>query len=1030
MNISSLFIKKPVMTVLVMISILLFGYISYRILPVSDLPNVDYPTILVTVVNPGSNPQTMAATCATPLEREFMTIDGINNITSNSVLGKTSLVIQFNLDKSMDTASLDVEAAINRATPNLPPDLPYNPTYNKVNPTATPILYLAISSPSMPLSKLYDFANTNIGQRLTMIEGVSQVQTFGSPYAARIQVNPEKLAGMNLDINDVATSITEANVELPTGKLYGDKNEFTIDVDGQLFDAEGYENIVIKSEDGAIVKISQIGKALDSLKDDKYYLNYKNKKEDVKCVVLAVRKQPGQNTVRVIAEIDKLLPTIMRQLPSSLRVHRVFDKSKTIIDSVNDVKLTLIIAFILVVVIIYLYLGKFLNTLIPILTIPISIFGTFAVMYLLNFSIDILSMLAITLAIGFLIDDAIVVLENNVRHVQMGKTPLEATLEGSKEISSTVLSMTICLISVFIPLIFMGGIVGRLFQEFALTIATIVLISGIISLTLTPLLCSKFIAPYDKEKKKNIIERFSNKLNDKMLGFYAKSLKIVLNYKKTAISVGIFCIIGALLLFKFLPKEFLPDEDMGFLMGYTEAQDGTSPHQMAEYQKTISDIVMQNPAVESLVAAASTSTDNEGLLFIKLKPYNKRKPFQKIINSLMKDLYPIAGVNSYVSTLPLINLQEGTQAKALYQYALTSLDQNTLNHYANEMLLKMRKIHGFTQVSSDLQINQPQLNFEILRDKASFLNISAAKIERFLMHCYTDKKISTINSDINQYDVIVETLPSYYKDPSTISKLYIKSDDNSLVPMQEVVKLNETVGPLSVNHLNGMPSATISFNLSHLPLSSAVKNLEKISKTTLPTAISAEVQGTANVFKKSFQNLAILLIITVFVIYVILGILYENFIHPLTVMSTLAPAGFGGLLVLLIFNQILSLYSFVGLILLIGIVMKNGIMMVDFANDNLKEHQSAHDAIYNACLVRFRPIMMTSIAAFMGALPIALTIRVASALSSKSLGLVITGRLISSQILTLYLTPVTYILLQTIIDKIKTKLFKKKPELG
>ncbi len=1022
MNISEPFIRRPVMTTLVMLSILFFGYVSYKSLPVNELPNVDYPTIQVTVINPGSNPQTMAATCATPLEREFMTIDGLNTITSTSTLGQTQLILQFNLEKSMDTAALDVDAAINRASPNLPKTLPYNPTYNKVNPAATPILYFALFSPSISLGKLYDYANTNIGQRLSMIEGVSQVLTYGAPYAARIQVNPDILTGMNLDLEEVALAIQNSNVDLPTGNLYGDKNEYTLDVSGQVTDAQGYNNVVIKTSDGAIVKLTQVGQALDSLKNDKYTLIYKTKEKEVPCVVLAVQALPEGNAVDITNKINEILPSILKQLPSSLDAIPLFNKAQYIIEAVDDVKLTLLIAFILVVFIIFLYLGELVNTIIPAIAIPISILGTFSVMYLLGYSINILSLLAITLSIGFLVDDAIVVLENNVRHVQMGKKTFDATIEGSKEISITVLSMTMCLISVFIPLIFMGGIVGRLFKEFSITISTAVLISGFVSLSLTPLLCSRFIASYQKKAKKTIVEKISEKVNNSLLKIYEKALRFVLNFKKTTIFIGLLCVMGSVLLFIFLPKEFLPNEDMGFITGFTQTQDGTSPFEMAKYQKKVGDIISNNDNIQNVVCVSANPSDNQGLLFIRLKSFKDRKPIQKVINELMPQLYSIAGVNSYLTILPLLNLQTASHSKGLYQYYLTSIDQEMLNYYTSQLLSQIQKLPGFVQVSSDLLINQPQLQFEIIRDKASYLNISASKIENLLMKAFSDNKISTINTDINQYDVIIETLPQFYKDPTVIKKLFLANDETKkLIPLEEIVKLTETIGPLSVNHLNGLPSAAISFNLLNMPLGTAVTNLESLSKKVLPSSIQGAVLGTADVFKKSFQNLGFLVLLTFFVIYVILGILYEDFIHPITVMSTLAPACFGGLFMLLIFNETLSLYAFVGLVLLIGIVMKNGIMMVDFANDNLERGMPIQEAIYNAAIVRFRPIMMTSISALMGALPIALAIGGSSAQSKRSLGLVIVGGLIISQILTLLLTPVTYIFMTTIYEKIKIK---------
>ncbi len=1024
MNISEPFIKRPVMTILVMVSILVFGLIAYKNLPVSDLPNVDYPTIEVTVDYPGSNPQTMSATCATPLEREFMTIDGVQSITSQSDTGNTTLILQFVLNKSMDTASLDVEAAINRAQPNLPNDLPYNPTYRKVNPSETPILYYAITSPSMPLNKLYDYGNTYIGQRLSMIEGVSQIQTYGAPYAARIQVNPEELAAMQMGLDEVSAKIQTGNVDIPVGTLFGPKNEYTIDVDGQLLHAEGYNELVIKSSDGSIVKINQVGRALDSLKNDKYYLNYISKDSSQPCIVLAVRKQPGANTVQVIQNIKNLLPTIEKQLPSSLQYHVIYDKSDSIIAGVDDVKTTLIIAFILVVTIIFLSLGKLSNTIMPTLSLPISIFATFAVMFLLNFSIDLLSLLALTLSIGFLVDDAIVVLENNVRHVQMGKKPFEATLEGSKEIAITVVSMTICLISVFIPMIFMGGVIGRLFREFAVTIAVAVLMSGFVSLSLIPLLSSRLIPESNQEKKKRFFEQLSEKINEKMLNFYKHYLEKLFNYKKTILTIGIFCVMGSLLLFLFLPKEFIPNDDVSFLQGYSESQDGTSPFEMAKYQEDISKTIINDDAVDYLVSLASVITDNQGLMFIKLKPYKERGPQDNVIKRLMTKLYPIAGVNSYISEIPLINLQVGTTAKALYQYALTSLDQDTLNHYSQKLLNLIKKMTGFSQVSSDLEIKQPQLELRIDRDKASNLNVSAFKIENLLKLAYSDNKISTINTDINQYDVIMETLPKYYKDPNVISQLYVRSETNKMIPLHEIVTATQTVGPLTVNHLNGRPSAMISFNLDGIALGTAVNKLENLATQILPTEVKGNVQGTADVFKQSFASITFLLIIAIFVIYVILGVLYESFIHPFTVMSTLPPATFGGLLMLMIFNETLSLYSFIGIIMLIGIVMKNGIMMVDFANDNVKKDQSIKDAIINACIVRFRPIMMTTFAAFMGASPIALGFG-PSGEARRPLGLVVVGGLLISQILTLFLTPVTYYYMQTLQEKIKNIKLKK-----
>jgi hydrophobic/amphiphilic exporter-1 (mainly G- bacteria), HAE1 family len=1021
MNLSEPFIKRPVMTTLVMTTIMVFGIVCYKLLPVSALPSVEFPTIEVTVQNPGSNPTTMANTCAVPLEREFMTIDGLQALNSNSLTGQSNIVLQFSLDKNLDEASTDVQAAINRALPNLPKDLPNNPTYQKVNPSETPILYLSITSSTMDQAKLYDYGNTFIGQRISMIDGISQVLTYGAPYAARIQIDPEKIAAMGIGIDEVATAIRKGNVNLPTGTLYGPIDEYTIDVNGQLFDASGYNDLAIKSKDGALIKISQIGHAKNSLQNDKYFLNLITKKESIPSCVIAVLKQPGANTVEVIDQINKLLPVLEKQLPASVKIFRNFDKSVSILESVNEVQMTLIVAFILVVLVIFLSLKKFANTLIPSIALPIAIFGTFFVMYICGFSLDILSLLSLVLCIGFLIDDAIVVLENNVRHVQMGKDAMQASLDGSKEISSTVLSMTLCLVAVFIPLLFLGGVIGRLFREFAITIVAAVLFSGFISLTLTPMLSSRFIPKYKEEKK--------GKIETWLYNFYEKSLSLVMRHKKTMLSIGVGCIVGSCLLFVCLPKGFLPPNDWGFLQGFTESKDGISPYHMTTYQKEISKIIADDPAVDVICSVSSVSLigDNEGFLFITLKPYKKRGPINPILQRLLQKTQNTVGINTYIISPPLIDLQTGIISKGLYQYTITGIDDKKVNKFGQIMKAKMMALEGYTQVSSDLQITQPQLELKILRDRASDLNISAEQIEHFLTLAYSGGKISTIDSPINQYDVIIETLPSYYKDPTVLSKLYIRSTTNKLVPLSQIVEVKKSSGPQSVNHLNGLPSVTISFNLQDKSIGDALIELQEVEKQTLTNDVSAQMQGTADVFASSFANLTLLFLLTIFVIYVVLGILYENFIHPITVMSSLPPATFGGLLSLYLFNEVLDIYAFVGIIMLIGIVMKNGIMMVDVASDLAeKEKKSPKDAIIQACLIRFRPILMTSVAAIMGALPIAIGLGSASAQTRRGLGIAVVGGLIFSQILTLILTPVIYYYMEKLREVISNHFAKKK----
>lgn len=1024
MNISLPFIQRPVMTSLLVIALFIFGILTYKQLPVSDLPNVEYPTIEVSVEYPGANPKTMALTCVTPLEKEFMTIDGLESITSSSSMGSSSIILQFKLSKSMDSASLDVQAAINRTQPNLPQDLPYNPTYYKSNPSSSPILYLAITSPTLSLAELYDYGNTYLGQRLSMIEGVSKVTTYGAPYAARIQIDPEKLAAMKIGIDEVVETIQKGNVDIPTGTLFGTNQEYTVDVKGQLQKAKMYEELVIKSENEKIVKISQIGRGLDSLANDKYYLHLRNKSMDQPTVILAIQRQPGQNTVSVIRSIDQLLPEILKQFPPSLSVHRVFDRSMSIIQGVAEVKTTLLLSFFLVLIVIFLYLGKILDTLIPVMAIPISMLGTFCIMYIFHFSIDILSLMAITLSIGFLVDDAIVVLENNVRWVQNNETPLEASIKGSKQISVTILSISLCLITAFIPMLFMSGVIGKLFREFAVTIVSAVIFSGLVSLTLTPLLCSRFIPPFRTEEKKSIFEKMSDRINHKLLSIYERLLKKVLAHPWMMLSLGICTVMISGYFFIFLPKSFLPDDDISFLHGYTESLQGTSPFLMTKYQKNITDKIIDDPAVKEVLSISSLDSDNEGSLFIQLKPYKERGNIQKVIDRLLEKCNQEPGVNSYISTFPLIDLQAGMGGKALYQYSLLGINQDNLNQALDLAMKKISSLPGFTQVSSDLYINQPQLTIDILRDRASFHHVDATKIEQLLSYAYSNGKISTIHGDIDQYNVIVETLPNFYKDPSVLSKIYVRSEKNDLVPLDQLITMQEIPGPLTVNHIDGLPAATISFNLDKIHLSEAMGKLDQIS-SELPPEVHGLVQGTADVFKKSFSNLLFLFFITFFVIYTILGILYENFLHPLTVMSTLPPATFGGLFTLYLFGEPLSLYSFVGLILLIGIVLKNGIMMIDFANElKTKENQSSMDAIFKACMIRFRPIMMTTIAALMGAIPIAIGIGGASAESRRSLGLVIVGGLMISQLLTLFLTPVIYLYLERLQIFFKKKFSK------
>ena len=1016
--ISQLFIKRPVMTTLVMIAILFFGIVAYKQIPVSDLPNVNYPAITVSVEYPGANPSTIANNVVSPLERQFLKIEGVQSIASTSSTGTATIVLQFVLEKSIDTAALDVQNAINTAGPQLPQNLPYAPTYDKTNPSQTPILYFAVSSDTMPLHELYGYAYTFIGERLSTISGVAQVVVYGSPFAVRVQVNPQKLAAKQVGIDEVAFAIQSANVNIPTGTLFGKTGEYTIDVNGQLNQAAYYDSIIIKNDTGNIVRIRDVGRSLDSTHDDKQYLRYLSSDKDQACVIFGVLTQPGVNSMRVISDINHVLPNIEATLPGSVSLNRVFDKAVYINEAVHDVEMTLCVAFLLVIFVIFFYLGTPMNTLIPALALPVIIVGTFAAMYLLGFTVDILSLLAITLSIGFLVDDAIVVLENIVRHVEAGMPPFKAALQGSQEIGFTIVSMTLSLCSAFIPLLFMDGVIGKLFHEFAVVIVAAVLISGFISLTLTPMLCSLFVRPHHQQKEKTFMERFSEKFNLFLVTFYEKTLAVVLEHRKATLIVGACSVVLSILLFKFLPADFLPPDDIGFIVVHTQAATGTSPFQMMKYQDQLTRQIKNHPAVETIISIGALPDDNKGEMFIQLKPYKKRPSMPQIIEEMQKTLQTFPGVQSFLKPMPLIDLQVSTtDIKFPYQYTLQSLDQSLLYQSTETLIQQMKTLPGLTQVSTDLEIKQPQLNIEILRDKASALNLSAADIENGFSYAFSASNLSPINDPEYQYYAILELEPKYYSDPSLLSQLYIRSSTNKLVPLSAATRQSETVGPLNINRFNGLPAVNIFFDVGANALGPAVAKIEKLAHETLPPTVTGHVQGTADVFKDSFANLSILLLVCIFVIYIILGILYENFLHPITVMSTLPPAALGGLLTLFIFHYPLSLYAFVGLILLLGIVMKNGIILIDFANDAITSGKTPLEAIQHACRARFRPILMTTFSALIGAVPIASGIGGMTAQSRIPLGLVIIGGLIVSQILTLYLTPVLYLFLENLREK-------------
>ena len=1023
MNVSEPFIRRPIMTTLVMLALLFFGILAFKALPVSDLPNVDYPTITVSTSFPGADPQTMANNVATPLEKQLMTISGITSIASSSGTGQTSITLQFSLDKSMLEASQDVQAMINQAMPFLPKDLPYTPIYSKTNPAENPILFYALTSDSMTFADLYDYAQNILAKQISIIQGVSNVYVYGAEWAVRVQIDPQKLAAKNLSFEDIGAAIKESIPSQPTGLLYGPRREYTISVEGQIFQASGYEKLIIKTTDGQIVRLSEVGRALNSLTDDKFYLSYAEGGKISPSVVMAIKKQPGENALGVINNINAILPGLKQELPASIALHTLLDKTEFIKEAVQDVELTLLIAFVLVITVIFIYLGRFLNTLIPILALPLAVIGTFAVMYLFGFTVDILSLLAVTLSIGFLVDDAVVVLENLVRHVESGETPFQAALKGSGEISFTILSMALSLAAVFLPMAFLGGVIGKLFKEFAIVIMSATLLSGFISLTLTPMLASRLIPPWRPEEKRGRVERFSEHINAFFIRHYRASLSWVLDHKKSVLAVGAASFALTLLLFFTLPKDFLPDDDIGSIQGFTLTQDGTSPFEMAQLQQRATELIKDNPSFQSLVSVGAIPQDNQGLFFITLKPPHERPPIGSVIASLYHTLLSLPGLQVFFKPYPLINLQVATGAtQGQYQYTLRSLSLNELYRAAVPFIDRMKTLPGFRQVTSDMHISQPRLHLKIDRDRASSLNVTAQAIESTLGLAYSGAYLALINKPDGQYKVILETLPAFYREPNNLSQLYVRSSKGELIRLDNVVTIEEDVGPLTVSHMNGLPSVTITFNLHGLPLSSAVSRLEGLAKKSLPPSVAGALEGVANVFAASFSNLNFLLLITLFTIYIILGILYENFFHPLTVMSTLPAAALGGLFILFAAGYSFSLYAFVGLIMVLGIVLKNGIILVDFAHVAMtQEGMNSRDAVLHAAATRFRPIVMTTLAALMGALPIALGIGGVTAAGKRPLGLVVVFGLLLSQLLTLYITPVVYIYMEKLASLFKRR---------